>query len=89
MEESNNKANNEEVTTWDDAEKLVTEVFRDNQRQAKRWFVAFVITMAALIGTNAYWIYQWSSYDYVSQDGEGYNYFNSNIDGDISNGTED
>ena len=67
----------------------MSEVLKDNQKQAKRWFVAFVITMAALIGTNAYWIYQWSSYDYVSQDGEGYNYFNSNIDGDISNGAED
>ena len=76
-------------TTWNDAEKLVSEVLKDNQKQAKRWFVAFVITMAALIGTNAYWIYQWSSYDYVSQDGEGYNYYNSNIDGDISNGAED
>ena len=79
----------EKKTTWNDAEKLVSEVLKDNQKQAKRWFVAFVITIAALIGTNAYWIYQWSSYDYVSQDGEGYNYFNSNIDGDISNGTED
>lgn len=79
----------EKKTTWNDAEKLVSEVLKDNQKQAKRWFVAFVITMAALIGTNAYWIYQWSSYDYVSQDGEGYNYFNSNIDGDISNGAED
>ena len=79
----------EKKTTWNDAEKLVSEVLKDNQKQAKRWFVAFVITMAALIGTNAYWIYQWSSYDYVTQDGEGYNYFNSNIDGDISNGTED
>lgn len=79
----------EKKTTWNDAEKLVSEVIKDNQKQAKRWFVAFVITMAALIGTNAYWIYQWSSYDYVSQDGEGYNYYNSNIDGDISNGAED
>lgn len=79
----------EKKTTWNDAEKLVSEVLKDNQKQAKRWFVAFVITMAALIGTNAYWIYQWSSYDYVLQDGEGYNYFNSNIDGDISNGAED
>ena len=75
MEESNNKANNEEVTTWDDAEKLVTEVFRDNQRQAKRWFVAFLITLAALVATNTYWIYVFNSYEYVSQDGEGYNYY--------------
>lgn len=86
MEESNNKANNEEVTTWDDAEKLVTEVFRDNQRQAKRWFVAFLITLAALVATNTYWIYVFNSYEYVSQDGEGYNYYNSEIGGDVENG---
>lgn len=86
MEESNNKANNEEVTTRDDAEKLVTEVFRDNQRQAKRWFVAFLITLAALVATNTYWIYVFNSYEYVSQDGEGYNYYNSEIGGDVENG---
>ena len=86
MEESNKKANNEEVTTWDDAEKLVTEVFRDNQRQAKRWFVAFLITLAALVATNTYWIYVFNSYEYVSQDGEGYNYYNSEIGGDVENG---
>lgn len=88
MEESNNKANNEEVTTWDDTEKLVTEVFRDNQRQAKRWFVAFLITLAALVATNTYWIYVFNSYEYVSQDGEGYNYYNSEIGGDVENGTK-
>lgn len=88
MEESNNKANNEEVTTWDDAEKLVTEVFRDNQRQAKRWFAAFLITLAALVATNTYWIYVFNSYEYVSQDGEGYNYYNSEIGGDVENGTK-
>lgn len=88
MEESNNKANNEEVTTWDDAEKLVTEVLRDNQRQAKRWFAAFLITLAALVATNTYWIYVFNSYEYVSQDGEGYNYYNSEIGGDVENGTK-
>lgn len=86
MEENNKKANNEEVATWDDAEKLVTEVFRDNQRQAKRWFVAFLITLAALVAINTYWIYVFNSYEYVSQDGEGYNYYNSEIGGDVENG---
>lgn len=77
------------TTTWDDAEKLVTEMFRDNQQQARRWFIAFMIALFALIGTNTYWIFQWSSYDYVSQDGEGYNYYNSDIEGDILNGSTD
>lgn len=34
------------------------------------------------------WRDLFSSYDYVSQDGEGYNYYNPNIKGDVNNGTE-
>lgn len=54
----------------------------------KKSKIAFLITLVALVGTNAYWIYQWNSYDYISQDGEGYNYYNADIEGDIMNGTE-
>ena len=78
----------EKQTTWTDAEKFVSELISDARAQAKRWFIAFLVTLAALIGTNAYWIYQWNSYDYVSQDGNGYNYYNSDVEGDIANGTE-
>lgn len=46
-----------EEKSWKNTENLVSEVFKDNQRQMKRWFLAFVITLVALIGTNAYWIY--------------------------------
>ena len=77
-----------EKSTWDDAGKMVSELIHDIKSQSKRWFVAFLITLAALVGTNAYWIYQWNSYDYISQDGEGYNYYNADIEGDIMNGTE-
>ena len=34
------------------------------------------------------WRELFSSYDYVSQDGEGYNYYNSDVGGDVTNGTE-
>lgn len=77
-----------EKSTWDDAGKMVSELIHDIKSQSKRWFIAFLITLAALVGTNLYWIYQWNSYDYVSQDGEGYNYYNSDIEGDITNGSE-
>ena len=79
----------EEKGTWNDAEKFVSELIKDAQEQAKRWFIAFLVTLTALVGTNAYWIYQWNSYDYVSQDGEGYNYYNADVEGDIQNGSED
>ena len=78
----------ENKITWSDAEKFVSELIKDAQAQAKRWFIAFIATLVALVGTNIYWIYQWNSYDYVSQDGEGYNYYNADIEGDITNGTE-
>ena len=77
-----------EKSTWNDAGKMVSELIHDIKSQSKRWFIAFLITLAALVGTNAYWIYQWNSYDYVSQDGDGYNYYNSDVEGDINNGPE-
>lgn len=74
--------------SWNDAEKFVSELVQDVQRQSKRWFIAFLLSLAALVVTNTYWIYVFNSYEYVSQDGEGYNYYNSDIEGDITNGTE-
>lgn len=74
---------------WESAEVLVSELVRDMKNQSKRWFIAFLVTLLALMGTNFYWIYQWNSYDYVSQDGEGHNYYNADVEGDIVNGTAD
>ncbi len=37
---------------------------------------------------NRRWIEYLSQYDFVSQDGDGYNYFNSDVGGDVVNGTE-
>lgn len=75
-------------TSWNDAENLITEVIRDNQKQAKRWFIAFLLSLAALVGTNAYWIYVFNSYEYVTQDGEGINTINTGNQEDINIGTE-
>ena len=79
----------ENTTTWNDANKVVSELVQDVQRQSKRWFFAFLITLAALVGTNAAWIYVFNSYEYVYQDGEGENYYNNEIGGDVDNGTTD
>lgn len=37
---------------------------------------------------NQRWIEYLSQYDFVTQDGDGYNYFNSDVDGDVINGKE-
>lgn len=76
---------NEKKPTWDGVEKyFATEVVEQSKRTAKRWFIAWVITFAALIGTNALWIYQWNSYDYIYQDSHGTNNINTGTQGDIN-----
>ena len=75
--------------SWEGFEKFfATEVIEQSKKNAKRWFIAWMITLLALLGTNLYWIYQYNSYDYVSQDGEGVNNINTGEQGDLLNGTE-
>lgn len=75
-------------------EKLTTEILKDNDKKDERknkiifGLIAVIAVLAAgLIGSNVYWVYQWNSYDYISQDGEGYNYYNEDVEGDILNGS--
>lgn len=65
------------------------EVLEQAKRNTKMWFVTWILTMAALIGTNAYWIHAFNSYEYVYQDGEGQNNYNNNVEGDVDNVTAD
>lgn len=62
------------------------EVIEQAKLQTKLWFIAFLLTLIALAGTNAYWIYTFQSYEYISQDGEGINSVNSGNQGDLVNG---
>lgn len=89
MEENKEAKKTESSPTWKGLEEFfATSVIQQAERSAKRWFIAWLITLAALVGTNAAWLYVFNSYEYVTQDGEGYNYYNSEIDGDVENGTE-
>lgn len=74
---------------WSNAEKWLAEMIEQTRANAKRWFIVFLVTLAALIATNAYWIYVFQSYDYVTQDGSGLNNYNTGNQGDILNGSED
>lgn len=69
-------------------ETLAMAVLEHSKRDTMKWFVISILSIAALIGTNAYWIYTFNSYDYVSQDGEGINNINTGDQGDLENGTE-
>lgn len=68
-------------------EYFATQVVDQAKRSTKRWFIAWMITLIALVGTNAAWIYVFNSYEYIYQDGTGENYYNNEIDGDVDNGT--
>lgn len=79
----------ENKVSWDNLEQFfAVEVIEQSKRNAKRWFVAWLVTLAALIGTNATWIYVAQSYEYISQDGSGQNNINTGTQGDITHGTE-
>lgn len=75
-------------TKWSQVEEyLAAQVIDQAKRATKRWFIAWLITMAILFVTNGIWIYVFNSYEYVYQDGTGENYYNNEIDGDVDNGT--
>lgn len=74
--------------TWAGVESWAIETIEQGKEQAKRWFAAWLITMLALVGTNAAWIYAWQSYEYVSQDGEGINSINTGHQEDIEYGAD-
>ena len=94
-----NRDNAPRFNSWDDIKDFLKETIKDKDslatetiahmaKNAKRWLIAFLVTLAAFVGTNVFWIYQFTSYEYVYQDGEGQNNFNKNVDGDISNVTD-
>ena len=75
--------------TWKNVEEyLATSVIRQAEAAARRWFIAFVMTLAALVGTNAAWLYVFNSYEYVYQDGTGQNNVNTGSQGNVLNGAD-
>lgn len=70
-------------------ENSATDVLGALVRQLRMMWIAIFVLLAILFVTNGIWIYVFQSYDYVTQDGEGYNYFNREVGGDVYNGAED
>lgn len=69
-------------------ENSATDVLGALVKQLKTMWIVIVLLIVLLVGTNMAWLYVFQSYDYVSQDGEGYNYFNHEVEGDVYNGAE-
>lgn len=69
-------------------ENCATDVFGILSKQLKTAWLIIALLIVLLVGSNMAWLYVFQSYDYVSQDGEGYNYYNSRVEGDVHNGAE-
>lgn len=66
-----------------------TDVLSTLAKQLKTMWIVIILLIVLLVGTNMAWLYVFQSYDYVTQDGDGYNYFNSNVKGSVYNGAEE
>lgn len=48
---------NERQLTWADIEvALATEIVEKSKKKSKRWFTAWIVTVAALVASNLAWI---------------------------------
>lgn len=83
-----------EIKKADNAEQnFATEVFREFKIHTR----FAICAMAAVLALGAFLYYKndvdwrelFNSYDYISQDGNGENYYNSNVSGEVNNGAAD
>lgn len=48
---------NESQLTWADIEVvLATDIVEESKKKSKRWFTAWIVTVAALVASNLAWI---------------------------------
>lgn len=48
---------NENQPAWTDIEvALATEIVEESKKKSKRWFTAWIVTVAALVASNLAWI---------------------------------
>lgn len=69
-------------------ENSATDVLGALVKQLRIMWGVIILLIVLLVGTNMAWLWVFQSYDYVTQDGGGYNYFNHDVDGSVYNGAE-
>lgn len=80
--------NRDNVNEKEERGNSATDVLAALLKQLKTMWCVIILLIVLLVGTNMAWLWVFQSYDYVSQDGEGYNYFNREVEGDVFNGAE-
>ncbi len=68
----------------------VSELIDLVKSQCRRWAIAFFVVLGLWAATIGGFIWYLNQYDFTSysQDGDGNNYMNSDIEGDVHNGAE-
>lgn len=89
-----------EETTWDSLAVDIAKALKGREKAKDIGLACMtvvsigLIALSIILGTINYkndcrWRELFESYDYVSQDGNGQNYYNSEIGGNVNNGAED
>ena len=81
--------NKDNVIEKEEKGNSATDVLGALVKQLKTMWIVIILLIVLLVGTNMAWLYVFQSYDYVSQDGDGQNYYNHEVGGDVFNGSED
>ncbi|MBD5543716.1 MAG: hypothetical protein HDR01_05615 [Lachnospiraceae bacterium] len=82
--------NRDNVNEKEEKEVFVLELLSEIKRQSKRWMIAFFVVLALWAATIAGFVLFLNQYEFESytQDGEGQNYINRDVGGDVYNGAE-
>lgn len=91
---------NKETKVQEQEPNISSSVIYHIEKVSKRWVIFASVAFAAMALLLAYqmnlkqqsdreWKELFNSYDYISQDGNGENYYNSNVSGEVNNGSAD
>lgn len=86
---SENKNEEKELTTENFATQTLNYVTRKLFLVIAGLMIIIVIGFVAFFVNDEKWRELFNSYDYISQDGNGENYYNSNVSGEVNNGATD
>lgn len=88
---------NKETKIQEQEPNVSSSVIYHIEKVSKRWIIFAIVAFVAMAALLAYqmglkqqsdreWKELFNSYDYISQDGNGENYYNSNVSGEVNNG---
>lgn len=65
------------------------DLLQEFKKANRRMYITVLVLILVLVASNFYWLYTFTQYDFISQDGEGVNVGGRQIEtGEIYNGSE-